>query len=462
MLHSAAVWATGDAGRAHLLADAAIDALGRSPEAAGADLAFCCAHRASLAMLARDRDGALRWGRRALELADLAKDPVSTTHALNGVGATLIVFHDDVDQPPEEGISHLRRCHALAVQAGVDSRATGAILNLGSGLGEIRSYELADAALREVLERARARDQDRDAGYAVAWLARTAMETGRWDDAVGRAAEALELEHLTPIIPIVARTARARVAIRRGDGGHGEDLDVATRLADRTGDLQRTWPAATARAEALWLADGVHPDGFRSAETRAHVLDAVAGPLAEARRLQLPWAVGELGWWASRADPSSVTAADLAVASLPYRLQLEGDLSGAAEVWARVGCPYEEALCRAAGEETEQLRALAVLDRLGAEPVADRVRSELRASGTANVPPRPRGTSRSAPAGLTARQLDVLALLAGGASNAEIARRLFISEKTAGHHVSAVLAKLDVARRGEAAAAAHRLGIGGR
>jgi DNA-binding CsgD family transcriptional regulator len=54
------------------------------------------------------------------------------------------------------------------------------------------------------------------------------------------------------------------------------------------------------------------------------------------------------------------------------------------------------------------------------------------------------------PAGLTNRQLEALALMAGGLSNAEIAERLFISPKTAEHHVSATLAKLDARTRAEA------------
>jgi DNA-binding NarL/FixJ family response regulator len=55
--------------------------------------------------------------------------------------------------------------------------------------------------------------------------------------------------------------------------------------------------------------------------------------------------------------------------------------------------------------------------------------------------------------------LQVLALLAEGCRNAEIASRLFVSEKTVDHHVSAVLEKLQVRSRGEAAAVANRLGL---
>jgi DNA-binding NarL/FixJ family response regulator len=59
--------------------------------------------------------------------------------------------------------------------------------------------------------------------------------------------------------------------------------------------------------------------------------------------------------------------------------------------------------------------------------------------------------------GLTARELEVLRLVAAGRSNREIASELFISVKTASVHVSNILSKLGVTSRGEAAAAAHRL-----
>jgi len=63
------------------------------------------------------------------------------------------------------------------------------------------------------------------------------------------------------------------------------------------------------------------------------------------------------------------------------------------------------------------------------------------------------------PANLTPRELEVLALLGDGLTNAEIAERLFLSEKTVAHHVSAILRKLGVANRVQAVTEATRLGI---
>ena len=63
--------------------------------------------------------------------------------------------------------------------------------------------------------------------------------------------------------------------------------------------------------------------------------------------------------------------------------------------------------------------------------------------------------------GLTPREREVLALVALGRTNRQIADALFISENTAGVHVSRILGKLDVTGRGEAAAVAYRLGLVG-
>src|SRR5262249_29823687 len=67
--------------------------------------------------------------------------------------------------------------------------------------------------------------------------------------------------------------------------------------------------------------------------------------------------------------------------------------------------------------------------------------------------------TRQNPAGLTARELEVLVLLAEGLRNAQIAERLVVAQKTVDHHVSAILRKLDAPTRGQAAAAPTRLGL---
>ena len=99
-----------------------------------------------------------------------------------------------------------------------------------------------------------------------------------------------------------------------------------------------------------------------------------------------------------------------------------------------------------------------MLDRLGADAVAARLRQDLRDRGVAEVPARPRAATLSNPAGLTAREVEVLALLDEGLSNAELAGRLYISPKTADHHVSSILAKLR-SRPSTGGASRRELGI---
>ncbi len=166
-----------------------------------------------------------------------------------------------------------------------------------------------------------------------------------------------------------------------------------------------------------------------------------------------PWLAGELAYWRWRAGDKFSPPDWLA---LPYALHLRGDWRAAAEEWKRLGCPYEHARALADGDVDAQTTALAIFERLGAQPAIEEVRQKLRAAGVRNLP---RPTTRENPYGLTARQMDILALLAEGLSNAQIAARLSVSPKTVDHHVSAVLAKLDVHSREEAAQVAKREGM---
>lgn len=120
--------------------------------------------------------------------------------------------------------------------------------------------------------------------------------------------------------------------------------------------------------------------------------------------------------------------------------------------------PYEKALALMHGEGKSRLEALEILGTLGATAVAAKVRKALRDDGV--VVPRGRGRdTRKHAAGLTARQAEVLQLLDGGLSNIEIADRLFVSPRTAEHHVAAILAKLDASTRDEAVDRAHTQGL---
>jgi DNA-binding NarL/FixJ family response regulator len=103
------------------------------------------------------------------------------------------------------------------------------------------------------------------------------------------------------------------------------------------------------------------------------------------------------------------------------------------------------------GDEDDLRRAHERLLALGARPAAAIVARRLRERGIRGVARGPRPATREHPAGLTRRELDVLESLAEGLTNAEIAARLVISEKTVGHHVSAILGKLGVGSRYEAA-----------
>jgi len=121
---------------------------------------------------------------------------------------------------------------------------------------------------------------------------------------------------------------------------------------------------------------------------------------------------------------------------------------------------------RALGRAEETLRAAhAVAVRLGATPLrrelellAQRGRVRLAAPADPAVA-ESEAPSVAASLGLTRREVEVLALVAAGRTNRQIGQALFIAPKTAGVHVSRILAKLGVAGRGEAAAVAHRLGL---
>jgi DNA-binding CsgD family transcriptional regulator/tetratricopeptide (TPR) repeat protein len=424
---SSILWCPGRTGQSERAAREAVALLEVLPP--GRELAMAYAHLAQTYSAAGRREEAVGWASRALELAERLDDTEIAVHALATIGFC---------ESAEEGWEKLEQSLQLAQRAGLAEQVARTYILLVETAVGIRRYSLATRHLQAGIDYCSDRGLERDRLYLLASRARLELDQGRWQEASDSAAAVLGIPRTSITPRIFALVVLGLVRARRGDPGHWTPLEEAWALAEPTRELSRLAPVAAARAEAAWL------EGDRDAAAAA--TEGVL-PLA----LERKWGslAGELAVWRRRVGLGGEVPAEVGE---PYVLQLAGEWARAAERWRELGCPYEAALALAdADQEAPLRRALDELTRLGARPAADVVARRLRELGVRRLPRRPRRATAANPAGLTARELEVLALLAADLRNAEIAARLHIAEKTAGHHVSAVLAKLGVRSRHEAA-----------
>ena len=403
------------------------------------ELAMAYAQLASISLGTDDLEGVAVWGNHAADLAERLGDRQILA------SARVILSAAEYSAGSSEGRDKLERGLEHALATGLEEVAARAFNVLVRIAMRWREYSVADRYLEPGFEYCRDRELGNFRQGIGAERARRLLDRGEWTEAADAASRVLSTARTAGMAPFVALTVLGQVRARRGDPDVWDPLDRAFEMAESSGELQRLGLVAAARAEAAWLA-GDQKRSFEEAR-------AAYGLALEK---QHPWFAGELAFWQWKCD--GLGGAPEWIAE-PYAHQIAGDTRAAASAWRARECPYELALALLeSGDEPAVREALDVFERLGARPAAQMARHVLREQG-ASVPRGPRATTQGNPAQLTQRELDVLALLAEGLRNAEIAERLVVSRRTVDHHVSAILRKLDARTRLEAVAAARRLGL---
>jgi DNA-binding CsgD family transcriptional regulator/tetratricopeptide (TPR) repeat protein len=370
-----------------------------------------------------------------------------------------------VEAGEPDGLQTMRNSIALA-QAGAHHEAVArGYCNLAELLLRLGRLDELERCVREGLDFTRERGFWSHAYNLEVHRCVLLLRRGDWDAAQTGLKTLLEEVSDPGMMFAYSAPWLGRLLARRGDRSAGKLIADAWQHA-QSGRLRIGLAyAGIARAEWAWL----NGDLDAAREVAAVMLPRMQNPGAAPFRAELlrflrragleVAAGGEVaprGEAAARGDGAAAARPGATGASFDgcppgWDEGLRGDWRAAAAFWRRAGDPYEAALEKMEGNAEACAEAVVTLEGLQATAVLPFARERLKAFGV-SVPRGPRATTRANPAGLTARQVAVLELLREGLTNAEIADRLVLSVRTVDHHVAAILSKLGVSSRREAAA----------
>jgi DNA-binding CsgD family transcriptional regulator len=432
-------WYDGNRKQAEKYAVQAIEILDAQPSSKAKAMAF--SNMSQLKMLSGQTAECIFWGEKAIAMAKELADEEILSHALNNVGSVQV----KIRSCEKKGLGLLQQSLDIALKHSFHEHAARAYTNLGHNAVEIKDYVFAKKILAEGILYCEERDLDSWGSYMLAFKSRLNLETGYWNEAFRIADNLNKYEDQASITKIGALAVMATIKMRRGDPDPLPLLQEAKERAFETRELHRIIPVMVALLEYEWLT------GQSFIEKPA--IDTTIGMIGEMGNV---YGTNEFAFWLLRARKQI----------LPLKEVHEGYDTGtikkarkAAAIWKGSGCPYEEALALFEGGDDDKRKAIAIIHGLGAQAVYEKMKLEMRNSGIKSIPRGIRKTTRSNPAQLTDRELDVLQLLNEGMQNKEIAARLFISAKTVDHHISSILFKLEVKSRVKAVQEAIRLEI---
>ena len=423
-------WYAGDGEAAWREASAAVRSL--EPGTTALPLARAYARSSELAMLASRADEAVLWARRAMQLS--GDHPEIRVRAATTSGAVRL----QADPDDAGGL-----LDAMELAHGSAQHHLGVLVSAALAFINLQWVRPRTAGIHAEQGRADARSHEVDAMAAyletiTAWLL---ARSGAQQQAA-QLAGPLAGDRAGPprtVVDLQARTVLTELAVRQGAPDADERLAELARAADHTGELKRIGPVLELQVERA-ITCGRSPPVDRFAQVTAIVGE---------RALREGCGGGRVAGWARLCG---VPTTFRGRAPRPHTAMLAGDWQGAAEAFGAVGWAHDKAVMLSFLDAEDALtEALEIARSTRARPLERRLVSKMRELDL-TVPRGPLASTRSNPARLTDRQIEVLSLLCEGHGNADIARRLHISPRTAEHHVAGIFAKLGVSSRVEAVA----------